>query len=42
MSAKEVSVQPHTLAALPVEKTFGTHWKGWVGPRAGLGNLEER
>jgi hypothetical protein len=30
------------VAPLPLEKTPGTYWmRGWVGPRAGLGVLEE-
>jgi hypothetical protein len=28
---------------IPGERAPGTHWiGGWVGPRAGLGNVEER
>jgi hypothetical protein len=27
----------------PEERVSGTHWiRGWVGPRAGLGNMEKR
>ena len=38
----EVSGQLHTPAALPKEKSPGTHWKGGsVGPRIGLEDEEE-
>jgi hypothetical protein len=39
-----VSGQIHAPAALPrKERNPGTHWIGdWVGPRAGLGDVEKR
>jgi hypothetical protein len=40
----EVSGQLHTLGAFtPGERASGIHWiGGWVGPRAGLDDVEKR
>jgi hypothetical protein len=38
----EVSGQLHSLAAYPQGRSPSTHWMGgWVGPRAGLGDMEK-
>ena len=37
----KVISEHHDLAILPLGRDPGTHFVGWVGPRASLGTLEK-